>query len=123
NNWPVLRYADVLLMRAEALNEVGYAAGGEAFALLNMVRKRAGLADKTSQQIPSQAAFRLAIEQERRVELAFENHRWFDLTRTGRAIEVMNAKGLNVQPFRLLLPIPLTQIQINPDRIKQNPGY
>ncbi|KQS26572.1 RagB/SusD family nutrient uptake outer membrane protein [Dyadobacter sp. Leaf189] len=123
NNWPVLRYADVLLMRAEALNEVGYVAGGEAFVLLNTIRKRAGLDDKTSQEIPSQAAFRLAVEQERRVELAFENHRWFDLTRTGRAIEVMNAKGFNVQPFRLLLPIPLTQIQINPDRIKQNPGY
>ncbi|MCE6989688.1 RagB/SusD family nutrient uptake outer membrane protein [Dyadobacter sp. CY323] len=123
NNWPVLRYADVLLMRAEALNEVGYVAGGEAFTILNSIRKRAGLADKTAQEIPTQAAFRLAIESERRVELAFENHRWFDLVRTGRAMEVMTAKGFNLPAFRLLLPIPLTQIQINPDRIQQNPGY
>jgi hypothetical protein len=123
NNWPVLRYADVLLMRAEALNEIGYVADGEAFTLLNSIRKRAGLAARTVQEIPSQAAFRLAIENERRIELAFENHRWFDLVRTGRALEVMNSKGFNVQPFRLLLPIPLTQIQINPDKIKQNPGY
>jgi len=123
NNWPVLRYADVLLMRAEALNEIGYAADGEAFTLLNRIRKRAGLAEKKSQTIATQAAFRLAVENERRVELAFENHRWFDLLRTDRAIAVMNAKGFNVQPFRLLLPIPLTQIQINPDKIKQNPGY
>lgn len=123
NNWPVLRYADVLLMRAEALNEIGYVAGGEAFDILNSIRRRAGLAEKTAQEAGSQAAFRLAIEQERRVELAFENHRWFDLLRTGRALEVMNAKGFNIQPFRLLLPIPLTQIQINPDRIQQNPGY
>lgn len=123
NNWPVLRYADVLLMRAEALNEIGYAAGGEAFDILNSIRERAGLPEKTSQDAGSQAAFRLAVEQERRVELAFENHRWFDLVRTGRALEVMNAKGFNIQSFRLLLPVPLTQIQINPDRIKQNPGY
>jgi len=123
NNWPVLRYADVLLMRAEALNEIGYAADGEAFTLLNRISKRAGLAEKKSQAIATQADFRLAVENERRVELAFENHRWFDLLRTDRAITVMNAKGFNVQPFRLLLPIPLTQIQINPDKIKQNPGY
>lgn len=123
NNWPVLRYADVLLMRAEALNEIGYTADGESFALLNSIRKRAGLTEKTSTEIPDQTTFRRSIENERRVELAFENHRWFDLLRTGRALEVMNSKGFSIQPFRLLLPIPLTQIQINPDKIKQNPGY
>jgi starch-binding outer membrane protein, SusD/RagB family len=123
NNWPVLRYADILLMRAEALNELSYAASGEAFTLLNSIRKRAGLAEKTSQNTSGQAAFRLAIENERRVELAFENHRWFDLLRTDRAVEVMNGKGIKVQPYQLLLPVPLTQIEINPGKITQNPGY
>jgi hypothetical protein len=123
NNWPVLRYADVLLMRAEALNEIGYTPDAEAFMILNKVRKRAGLADKTSRDLTTQAAFRLAIENERRVELAFENHRWFDLVRTGRAIAVMNSKGFKIQAYQLLLPIPLTQIQINPSKIKQNTGY
>jgi hypothetical protein len=123
NNWPVMRYADVLLMRAEALNEIGFVANGEALQLLNRIRKRAGLTEKTSQEITSQSAFRLAVEQERRLELAFENHRWFDLIRTDRAIAVMNSKGFKVQPHQLLLPIPLTQIEINPSKITQNPGY
>lgn len=123
NNWPVLRYADILLMRAEALNEAAFVAGGEAFTLLNAVRKRAGVAEKTITEIPTQAAFRLAVEQERRVELAFENHRWFDLVRTGRALDVMKAQGFNIQEYQLILPVPLTQIEINPSKIKQNPGY
>lgn len=123
NNWPVLRYADVLLMRAEALNEIGYVAGGEAFELLNKIRKRAGLAEKTSTQLAGQADFRLALEQERRLELAFENHRWFDLVRTGRAMEVLTAKGVKIQPHQLLLPVPQSQIDINPEKIKQNQSY
>ncbi|MBC6491398.1 RagB/SusD family nutrient uptake outer membrane protein [Flavihumibacter stibioxidans] len=129
NNWPVLRYADVLLMYAEALNELGYVADGPAFDYLNQIRTRAGLQPKTavnaepSLQIADQAAFRLAIEQERRVELAFENHRWFDLVRTDRAIAVMAAHGISIQPYQLLYPIPQSQIDINPEMIKQNPGY
>ncbi|TDB65941.1 RagB/SusD family nutrient uptake outer membrane protein [Arundinibacter roseus] len=123
NNWPVLRYADVLLMRAEALNEVGYVADGEAFTLLNQIRTRAGLAPKTSAELSTQGAFRRAVEEERRIELAFENHRWFDLVRTGRALEVMNSKGFSIDATQLLLPIPQNQIDINPDKIKQNPGY
>lgn len=129
NNWPVLRYADVLLMYAEALNEQGFVADGEAFSFLNQVRRRAGLPDKTavnaepSLQVADQASFRLAIEQERRVELAFENHRWFDLVRTGRAIEVMAEHGITIQPHQLLYPIPQLQIDINPAKITQNPGY
>ncbi len=123
NNWPVLRYADLLLMRAEALNEIGFAADGEAFTLLNSIRTRAGLTPKTSAQLSNQASFRLAIENERRFELAFENHRWFDLVRTGRALEVMNSKGFTIQANQLLLPIPQNQIDINPGKIKQNPGY
>ena len=123
NNWPVLRYADVLLMRAEALNELGYEADGEAFDLLNAIRERAKLLPKKSADVPDQQAFRLAIEQERRVELAFENHRWFDLLRTGRSLEVLQQTGKNIQPFRLVFPIPQIQIDINPSILTQNEGY
>jgi len=129
NNFPVIRYADVLLMYAEMLNEQGYVADGEAFKLLNQVRKRAGLPEKTSADVPDQAAYRLVIEQERRVELAFEGHRWFDLVRTGRAITVMNAKktdlGLRIELTvnNLVFPIPQSQIDINPSKITQNTGY
>ena len=127
NNWIVLRYADVLLMYAEALNEQGYVADGPAFTYLNQIRGRAGLLNKTSNnanlalRVADQAAFRLAIEQERRVELAFEGHRWFDLVRTGRAVTLLAAKGM--QPHHALFPIPQSQIDINPALIKQNPDY
>lgn len=97
NDFPVYRYSDVYLMLAESLNEQGFHAGGDAFRYLNLVRERAGLKDKTSGNpvsalnVPDQDAFRNAIAHERQVELAFENHRWFDLLRTGKAVEVMTA--------------------------------
>jgi tetratricopeptide (TPR) repeat protein len=116
-NWIVLRYADVLLMYAEALNELGTTP--EALPYLNQVRTRAGLAAKTGL---SQAQLRMALEQERRVELAFEGHRWFDLLRTGRAIEVMNSKGFNLSQRDLVFPLPQSQIDVNP-QLAQNPGY
>ncbi|AMJ64212.1 RagB/SusD family nutrient uptake outer membrane protein [Hymenobacter sp. PAMC 26628] len=129
-NFPMLRYADALLMYAEALNEQGFAAGGEAAAALNEVRKRAGLPAKAP---ASQAAFRDAVLQERRVELAFENQRWYDLVRTGRAVDVMNAHGTRqkaLQTFlpasayqvtanKLLLPIPQREVML--DNLVQNP--
>ncbi|WP_128544893.1 RagB/SusD family nutrient uptake outer membrane protein [Larkinella soli] len=127
DNWPVIRYADVLLMYAEALNETGKTA--DALPLLNRVRKRAGLADRTAADAGSQAAMRLALEQERRVELAFEGHRWFDLVRTGRALDVLKAKAqaigikTSLTENNLIFPIPQSQIDINPSKIKQNPGY
>ncbi|WP_147676600.1 RagB/SusD family nutrient uptake outer membrane protein [Algibacter pacificus] len=129
DNWPVIRYADVLLMYAEALNEIGYQANGEAFKYLNLIRNRAGLLDKTSNNsnpellISNQEEFRLALEQERRVELAFEGHRWFDLVRTKRAIEVMSSQNGGISNYQLLYPIPQSQIDVNPDKIKQNPEY
>lgn len=83
-NFPVYRYSEVLLFLAEALDEQGK--GGEALPYLTEVRTRAGL---------GAAAGDLgeAIFKERRVELAFENKRWFDLVRTGRANEVISAFG------------------------------
>lgn len=96
-NWPIYRYAEVLLFLAEALNEQGK--DGEAAQYLNMVRERAGLD-------PAQGDLREAIFNERRVELAFENKRWFDLVRTGRAIEVMTAFGERVKadPYAYYYP-------------------
>ncbi|PGH39717.1 MAG: RagB/SusD family nutrient uptake outer membrane protein, partial [Candidatus Nephrothrix sp. EaCA] len=76
DNWPVLRFADVLLMLAEAINEQDGPAN--AYAYLNQVRRRAGLNDLSEL---SKDGFRQAIRHERRVELAFENDRWFDLKR------------------------------------------
>lgn len=124
DNWYVLRYADVLLLYAEALNETGQTA--QALPFLNRVRQRAKVADKTGL---GQAELRLTIEQERRVELAFEGHRWFDLVRTGRALPVLNAKAAAIgikTPLtenNLVFPIPQSQIDINPSLIKQNTGY
>ena len=129
NNIPLIRYADVLLMYAEALNEVSYQPAGDALNYLNMIRTRAGLAKKTAADIPSQQAFRLAMEQERRVELAFEGHRWFDLVRTDRAIPVLNSKKEQIRLVNdltannLVFPIPQSQIDINKEKIKQNTGY
>ena len=91
-NWPVYRYAEVLLFMAEALNEQGKTA--EAATYLNQVRTRAGLANTTAS---GQATMREAIFKERRVELAFENKRWFDLTRTGRVKEIIGAYGAKVK--------------------------
>ncbi|HTI07507.1 MAG TPA: RagB/SusD family nutrient uptake outer membrane protein, partial [Puia sp.] len=83
DNWPGYRYADVLLMLAESLNEQGQSAG--ALPYLNMVRQRAGLPPSA---VTDQGMLRDTIAHERRVELAFENKRWFDLVRTGQAIPV-----------------------------------
>lgn len=121
--YTVLRYADVLLMYAEALNELNNTAG--ALDNIRPVRTRAGLA-----ALPAldQAGIRLALEKERRVEFLYEGHRWFDLVRTGRARAVLNAhyasQGLNfsVEEFELILPIPQNEIDLNPS-VKQNPNY
>ena len=91
-NWPVYRYAEVLLFLAESLNEQGKP--GEAATYINQVRARAGLAPTTAS---AQADMREAIFKERRVELAFENKRWFDLTRTGRVKEIIGAYGAKVK--------------------------
>lgn len=91
-NWPVYRYAEVLLFLAESLNEQGKTA--DAATYLNQIRTRAGLA---ATKAASQADMREAIFKERRVELAFENKRWFDLTRTGRVKEIITAYGAKVK--------------------------
>lgn len=124
NNWPVIRYADVMLMYAEALNEVNNGPNAVAYNMVDQVRDRAGLAPLATGL--SKADFAAAVAHERQVELAFEGHRWFDLVRTGKAIEVMNnhfGGSITVQPFQLVAPIPQTEININPSVIVQNTGY
>lgn len=117
-NWKVLRYADVLLMNAEALNENGNTV--LALENLNRVRVRARLAPLaglTKDQV------RERIYLERRLELYLEGHRWFDLVRTGRALSTMQSKGM--KPYMNVFPIPLSQIQLINDAtvFPQNPGY
>ena len=87
-NFPVYRYSEVLLFLAEALEEQGKS--GEALTFLNLVRSRAGLGDPSGD-------LGEAIFNERRVELAFENKRWFDLVRTGRAVDVITAYGNRIK--------------------------
>lgn len=139
-NFPVIRYADVILMIAECLNEQGFAPDGEAFGLLNQIRRRAGLAIKSfgnpvpALNVSSQTEFRTAIDQERKVELAFENHRWYDLVRTGTAIPVLTAHGQreiaknpsqfpagSYQPTQNKLLLPIPQREVNLDNLSQNP--
>ncbi len=91
-NWPVYRYAEVLLLYAEALNENGKT--NQATTYINLVRNRAGLNNTTAS---TQAAIRTAILAERRVELAFENKRWLDLVRTGNAETTMLAHGAKIK--------------------------
>ena len=132
NDWIVLRYADVDLMYAEVQNELGN--GQEALEYLRAVRDRAGLTTEAD-LANDQAAMRLAIEEERRLELFCEGHRWFDLVRTGRVQEVMNAhfkcnlsddeigSGNTIEDYELIFPVPRYQINLNPDKITQNQGY
>lgn len=119
----VLRYADVLLTYAEALN--GLDNTGDALIELNKVRSRVGLPDLTGLD---KGATALALEKERRVEFLFEGYRWFDLLRTGRLREVVNAyyqaKGQNfsVEQYELLFPVPLAEIELN-SALTQNDQY
>lgn len=129
NNVIVLRYSDAVLMLAEALNGQGYVADGEAFDLLNSVRTRAGLPNVSSTTVTTQAEFTAALLKERRFEFFYELHRWFDLKRLGDPVAVMNAhfasigRNITIDADDLLLPVPQSQIDVDPDFITQNPGY
>jgi starch-binding outer membrane protein, SusD/RagB family len=125
NDFPVLRYADVLLMCAEALNEQAYNGSGMSMSYLNQVRARANASTFTSTNLPDQASFRNAVYQERRLEFPLECQRWFDLVRTNTAGPAMQAVNLNIQPWQYLYPIPLTEVQIvnDPKTFPQNPNY
>lgn len=138
-NLPLLRYADVLLMYAEAENEVN---GPTALALdaLNEVRTRAKARNFLLTDVPDKIALRKVIQDERARELCFEGHRKFDLIRWGIFIDVMkdvesdimdnapsaiqySALGYsNVKERNLLLPIPSLEMSLN-NSMRQNPGF
>lgn len=108
----IMRYADVLLMRAEALNQENRTA--EAIALLDQIRDRAGLAPYEGAQ--SIQAVDAAIFQERRVELMYEGHRWFDLKRKGFQVAsdaISTAKGITFTEGQMQFPIPQEEIDRN----------
>lgn len=117
-NWKVIRYADVLLMYAEALNENNKV----DLALTNLNRIRARVAMPTFTGL-SKDQTRDKIYIERRFELAMEGQRWFDLVRTGRALTTLTPTGMKA--YNTVFPIPLREIQVinNPAVFPQNQGY
>ncbi|MBD1391604.1 RagB/SusD family nutrient uptake outer membrane protein [Mucilaginibacter glaciei] len=139
NDWILIRFADVMLMLAEVNNYLGDRAG--AITLLDQVRTRAGLTTyaATLTANPTYASkftdLRLAILHERRVELAFEHHRWFDLLRTFSTDELVayfKAKSqadfgipklANFNTKDRYFPIPFDENKLNPEKMYQNPGY
>lgn len=133
-DWPVIRLADVMLLYAEIMNETA-GVNDESVLYLNMIRQRAGAAAYTPAELSSKYALREALRKERRMELALENQRWFDLQRWGIVSETINAyyrteafySAYNytvnpIQDWQGLLPVPQTVLDVN-DRIAQNPGY
>ncbi|MEO6174917.1 MAG: RagB/SusD family nutrient uptake outer membrane protein [Flavobacterium circumlabens] len=117
-NLRYLRYAEVILMKAEALNELGQT--DAAIPLINQIRKRANLGVTP---FTSQADIRKAIYKERRLEFAFEHDRWFDLVRTGQAAAAMAADGKNfIVGKHELWPLPTSFIREAAGLSQQNPG-
>ncbi len=125
NDWIVLRYADILLMYAEVQNELNGPTQA-AIDAVNKIRDRAGLTLFSLSGF-NQETLREAIAKERRIELAMESHRWFDLVRTGKALEVMSAHGsslgFTVEGFRTLFPLPQREIDVSDGALVQNPDY
>ena len=124
SNLRMLRYADILLIASEALNENGKTQ--DALRYLNQVRARARGARNVLPNVTltDKTQLREAIWRERRSELAMEQQRWFDLLRTGRAAATMKAHGKNfVTGKHELFPIPSTEIALSGGAMVQNPGY
>ena len=119
-NWPVMRYAEVLLIYAEALNESNNGPTQAAYDAINEVRNRAGVDDLPDGM--NQTQFREAVLQERRWELCFEGHRYYDLKRMDQLGPAMAAVGITVEDKHLMYPIPLREIDANPN-LGQNIGY
>ncbi len=148
NDWPVIRYADILLMLAEIENEQSGPSAG--LVHLNATRVRAGLPSLTINDVPDKNKFREALSKERRMEFAFENQRFYDLQRTNQLIPVMQKhfqtelepnrgtgdttpfymdptkptylNDTTLEEWQLLLPIPFNVVSVSPNAT-QNPGY
>ncbi|MBY0424395.1 MAG: RagB/SusD family nutrient uptake outer membrane protein, partial [Cytophagales bacterium] len=128
-NVPIIRFAEVLLIHAEAENEANGGPTPAAYSSINRVRTRAGLPNLTPGL--TQNAFRDSVYLDRRLELVWENQRWFDLIRQKDSngqdgtylLQALNAVGkTSVQAKHYLYPIPLQEIQLNP-KLTQNPGW
>ena len=128
-NYPVIRYAEILLLEAEVLNELNGGPTAQAYAAINQVRSRANVPGLTTGL--DQADFRDSVFLEDRKEFIQEGHRWFDLVRRGgtylydalnkvAAKQTANGGGAAVKDT--LFPIPLTEIQVDP-LLTQNPGW
>jgi starch-binding outer membrane protein, SusD/RagB family len=123
HNRRLMRYADVLLMAAEALNENNKP--GEALTYLNQVRARARAGNAATLPditVTNKDALRDIILSERRVELALEGHRFWDLIRTGRANQVLGPRGF-IAGKHELLPVPQTEIDLSQGALTQNPNW
>jgi hypothetical protein len=131
-DWYIIRFGDVLLMYAEAINEAGNGPNSDAYSALNLVKVRANLPAVSGLTYDS---FKADVYDQERLESPFEGHRWFDLLRTGKALVVMNSKvstpgsgstiGISapIQEFQLLYPIPLIVVTTSSPAITQNQGY
>ncbi len=125
SNIVVLRIADVYLMMAECYAQANDFMNANLY--LNKIKTRAGI---TNVNLASQQALLAEIDKERRLELIGEGHRWFDLVRTGKAVQVMTQhfattpgySTATIDQHNLLMPVPQGQINTDP-AIKQNPGY
>jgi hypothetical protein len=117
NNQRIIRYSDVLLMAAEAFNRAGTANDSKAQGYLNRVRARA-FGDNLHNVTLTGAALKQAIWDERRLELAMEGDRFFDLVRTGQAALKMSKFVVGKNE---IFPIPQQEIDIS--GLTQNPGY
>lgn len=115
DNIIVFRLAEVLLSRAEALAEISYP-NQEAIDLLNEIRRRAGLSPFTPN---TKGEFITQLYKDRRLELCYEGHEWFDLVRTDRLPSVL---GLT-DPNKRIWPVPAVELLRNPNLLPQNPGY
>ncbi|MBK7428790.1 MAG: RagB/SusD family nutrient uptake outer membrane protein [Saprospiraceae bacterium] len=131
NDFPYLRYADVLLMYAEALNELNNGPTAPAYDAINAIRRRARFDGTTVHNILpdlnglTYSQFKDSLLLERRKEFVAEGHRWFDLVRFDKIVEAVNAArpAANPQPFHRLFPLPQEEIDLNQKLLPQNPGY
>ncbi|WCT11142.1 RagB/SusD family nutrient uptake outer membrane protein [Mucilaginibacter jinjuensis] len=124
-NWIVLRYADILMMQSEAMNNIN-PGDPTKFDGLNAVRDRAGMNayHLTLANTPTASAFIDTLAKDRARELCVEGHRRWDLLRWGKFKSVIQAvNGFTAQDYQLLLPLPQTEMDANPNLKPQNPGY
>jgi len=126
-NFPLTRFADVLLIYAEAQCRAEGSPNADAFNAINRVRARAGLSGLNGL---SGSEFLQAVLDERKWELCYEGHRWHDLNRYGKLVEVVRASNegnptaaANIKAHHVLFPIPDREIQVSGGDLVQNPGY